>query len=354
MNNSTTPRRWALTALTFLSLLVNQNLYSQCADFVSYPPDASVQIILALGAGGTVDLNEAVLDNKGFVKNPVCDYYLSQNPGGPWSATPVTFDCGDVSTSPQTWYVRVDGVPPGTDGGPGATVRTLSITVVDNIPPTILLNPGDELRSADVGVCSYLTTGTEFDATISDNCGVVITYVLSGATTGNYIGTLDALPSAVQFNVGITTVNFSGVDPSGNVSNGASFQVEIEDTEDPVVSPCPANEVLVTAPGFCSSALFNITAPAFPSEITENCSVTSIDWEATGATAATGSDDVSLNFNLGITTVTYTVTDASGNTGTCDFTVTVTDDEDPAFTGMPFRSTSKSELLPAVNTNEPL
>jgi hypothetical protein len=78
MNNSTTPRRWALTAMTFLSLLVSQNLYSQCADFVSYPPDASVQIILALGAGGTVDLNEAVLDNKGFVKNPACEYYLSK------------------------------------------------------------------------------------------------------------------------------------------------------------------------------------------------------------------------------------------------------------------------------------
>ena len=171
MNNSTTPRRWALAAVTCLSLLVSQNLYSQCADFVSYPPDATVNVILALGAGGTVDLNEAVLNNKGFTKNPSCDYYLSQSLAGPWSATPVTFDCNDTGgASPQIWYVRVDGIPPGDDGGPGATIRTLSITVVDNIPPTILINPGDELRSSDVGVCTYLTTGTEFDATIGDNC----------------------------------------------------------------------------------------------------------------------------------------------------------------------------------------
>lgn len=332
MNNSTTPRRWALAAVTCLSLLVSQNLYSQCADFVSYPPDATVQIILALGAGGTVDLNEAVLNNKGFTKNPSCDYYLSQSLGGPWSATPVTFDCSDVSTSPQTWFVRVDGIPPGDDGGPGATIRTLSITVVDNIPPTIFLNPGDELRSSDVGACTYLTTGTEFDATIGDNCSLTITYVLSGATTGNHVSTLDG----VSFNTGITTVNFSAVDASGNVSNGTPFTVEVEDTEPPIVSPCPADEVFVTAPGFCSSALSNITAPAFPGEITENCGILSTTWEATGATATTGSGDVVANFNLGASTVTYTVTDAYGNTGTCSFTVTVTDDEDPslAFTGV--------------------
>ena len=331
MNNSTTPRRWALAAATFLSLLVSQNLYSQCADFVSYPPDATVNVILALGAGGTVDLNEAVLNNKGFTKNPSCDYYLSQSLGGPWSATPVTFDCADVSTSPQKWYVRVDGMPAGDDGGPGATIRTLSVTVVDNVPPTIFVNPGDELRSADVGACTYLTTGTEFDATIGDNCSLIITYILSGATTGSFTGTLDG----VEFNTGITTVNFSAVDPSGNVSNGLSYEVEVEDTEAPTVSPCPSDEVFITAPGSCSSALSNITAPAFPGEITENCTIVSINWASTGATSTSGSGNVATNFNLGMSTVTYTVTDASGNTGTCSFNVTVTDDEDPTFVNVP-------------------
>ena len=42
------------------------------------------------------------------------------------------------------------------------------------------------------------------------------------------------------------------------------------------------------------------------------------------------SDYISGNtFDLGETTVTYTVTDAAGNTATCDFTVTVIDNEPP-------------------------
>ncbi|HPI06150.1 MAG TPA: HYR domain-containing protein [Saprospiraceae bacterium] len=332
--------------MTCLSLLVSQNLYSQCADFVSYPPDATVQIILALGAGGTVDLNDAVLNNKGFVKNPACDYYLSENPGGPWAATPVTFDCTDVSTSPQTWYVRVDGVPPGNSGGPGATVRTLAITVVDNIPPTILINPFDDMRPADGGVCTYLTTGTEFDATIADNCDVIITYLLSGATSGTHVGTLDG----VMLNAGITTVNFSAVDPSNNVSNGVAYLIEVDDNESPVIASCPADLALFTAPGSCSSALSNITAPAFPGSITENCDIVSIDWAATGATTTNGSGNVATNFNLGMTTVTYTATDAAGNTGTCSFEVTVTDDEDPGFTG----TTSSQSIGTSTGTATPL
>jgi len=41
----------------------------------------------------------------------------------------------------------------------------------------------------------------------------------------------------------------------------------------------------------------------------------------TGVTVATGSGNVGTHqFNLGITTVTYTVTDAAGNTATCSYT----------------------------------
>jgi hypothetical protein len=94
--------------------------------------------------------------------------------------------------------------------------------------------------------------------------------------------------------------------------------------------------VYSTAPGSCLSDISNIIAPVYPIEITENCpDFISVDWEATGATAATGSGDIAINFGLGITTVTYTVSDAAGNTGTCSFMVTVTDDEDPTFVDVP-------------------
>ena len=39
--------------------------------------------------------------------------------------------------------------------------------------------------------------------------------------------------------------------------------------------------------------------------------------------------DTGTRFNIGSTDVTYTATDASGNTGSCTITVTVVDVEDP-------------------------
>jgi hypothetical protein len=63
--------------------------------------------------------------------------------------------------------------------------------------------------------------------------------------------------------------------------------------------------------------------------VTDNCStISSLTWALTGATIAsspgTGINYLgTFNFNVGTTTVTYTATDASGNTRTCIFTVSV-------------------------------
>jgi hypothetical protein len=60
----------------------------------------------------------------------------------------------------------------------------------------------------------------------------------------------------------------------------------------------------------------------------DNCAVSTLIWELTGATTGTspltGSNNLGTYiFNVGATTVTYTATDAAGNTSTCIFTVTV-------------------------------
>jgi hypothetical protein len=49
----------------------------------------------------------------------------------------------------------------------------------------------------------------------------------------------------------------------------------------------------------------------------------------------TGTASPNRNFDVGVTTVTYYVEDIYGNTNTCSFTVTVTDDEDPYFVNCP-------------------
>jgi hypothetical protein len=108
---------------------------------------------------------------------------------------------------------------------------------------------------------------------------------------------------------------------------------------------CPANIVAPTDPGVCTATI------TVPNPTTgDNCAVTTLTWVMTGATTgsspATGINFVGTRtFNLngttgqGITTITYTVKDASGNTATCSFTVTVNDIWIPVISGQPTNQT---------------
>src|SRR5260221_13439153 len=86
------------------------------------------------------------------------------------------------------------------------------------------------------------------------------------------------------------------------------------DNQTPAIT-CPTNLVLTTDAGWCTRS--NVT---FTVNATDNCSVTNlVSRPPSGST-----------FPLGTTTVTNTATDASGNTSSCTFTVTVTENEKPA------------------------
>jgi hypothetical protein len=84
------------------------------------------------------------------------------------------------------------------------------------------------------------------------------------------------------------------------------------------------------------SALTPTPEAAWDATATDNCSVASIQYVLTGATTGTGTGLFqSLSgvvFNLGTTTVTWTVTDGSGNTDVCSFDVIVEDNQDPVIT----------------------
>ncbi len=132
-------------------------------------------------------------------------------------------------------------------------------------------------------------------------------------------------------------------DASGNTAT-CSFTVTVVDNQAPTVT-CPANIVANTNPGVCTATV------ATPNPTTsDNCAVTTVTWVMTGATTgsspATGINFVGTRaFNLngttgqGITTITYTVKDAAGNTSTCSFTVTVNDVAIPVIGGQPANQT---------------
>ena len=192
MNISTTPRRVAQGLLVLCFTLASMvGAKAQCSDFTAFPPGA-VTINLTLDAFGNVSLNEAVLNANSFVKDPMCFYWLSQTPAilASYSNAPINFDCFDVASSPQTWYVRAGGNPGiGDDMGPGATVIPITVNVIDNISPTITCI-ANQVRNAG-GTCFYTAVGAEFDwLTVADNCATNITYTLSGATSGTGGSTL--------------------------------------------------------------------------------------------------------------------------------------------------------------------
>jgi hypothetical protein len=151
------------------------------------------------------------------------------------------------------------------------------------------------------------------------------------------------LPSGSAFPVGVTTNTFRVTDASGNTAT-CSFTVTVVDNQAPTIT-CPANIIANTNAGVCTAT---VTTPN--PTTADNCGVTAVTWVMTGATTgsspATGINFVGTRtFNLngttgqGVTTITYTVKDASGNIGTCSFTVTVNDVGIPAIGGQPANQT---------------
>ncbi len=103
------------------------------------------------------------------------------------------------------------------------------------------------------------------------------------------------------------------------VVTGALFTVTVNDTQKPTIS-CPSSVTATYDPATCGRIVNGLAPTA-----SDNCAVSKVQFVLTGATTGSGNNDASgTNFQLGVTTVTYVVTDVNGNTNSCSFTVTVT------------------------------
>ncbi len=127
------------------------------------------------------------------------------------------------------------------------------------------------------------------------------------------------LASGSEFPLGTTTNTFVVTDATGNTAT-CSFAVTITDEEDPTIS-CPAPINVNVDAGICGAVVEFETPEVFDNsgEVT----VTQIAGPVSGS-----------EFPVGTTTVTFQVEDASGNTATCSFDVTVNDNEAPEITSV--------------------
>lgn len=184
-------------------------------------------------------------------------------------------------------------------------------------PPVVSNCPANISITLNGSECSLPVNWTAPTAT--DNCEV-----------SDFTGTHDP---GDAFSSGTTTVEYTATDNHGNTTT-CSFTVTVQDNSKPVFSGCPG-DITVEANTSCG-AVVNWTPPT----VSDQCTA-----------ALTTSHDPGDTFNSGTTKVTYTATDNSGNTSTCEFNVTVEDDGAPQLTGCPNNITVNADESCEVKVN---
>ena len=162
---------------------------------------------------------------------------------------------------------------------------------------------------------------------------------------GNNLVQTTGLPSGSDFPVGTTINTFIVTDNSGNTAS-CSFSVTVTDEETPAIE-CPPSVSITTSNLSSEGDCFGLYEWLHPIP-TDNCEIDQYHVVYTNpdntvedpndlyqVLTNTISNQPSRQFAVGTTTVEYYVEDEHGNTNTCTFQVTVTDDENPEFLSCP-------------------
>jgi hypothetical protein len=255
-----------------------------------------------------------------FVPSDVGPFYT-----GPGATTCGTF-VGDATlgtaTASDNCSVTVtrSGVPAGNNFPVGDTDITYTaadpsgntitahqhVTVVDNTPPVVTA-PAPVTLYTGPGATSCSVTVSDLNATLgtgsaTDNCPGVGAVTRSGVPAGN------------TFPLGNTTLTYSATDAHSN-SASATQNVTVVDNTPPVVTLNGANPMTVE----CHTSFTDPGATA-----DDNCA-----GNVTSGIGITGSVNPNV---VGTYTLTYSVGDGHGNTGTATRTVNVVDTIPPVMT----------------------
>ena len=193
-----------------------------------------------------------------------------------------------IGTTTVTWTVS--------DDNSNMATCTQDVVVIDETAPTIVC-PSTVTVSTDIGLCTASGVALGMPS-FTDNC--------SGSTVAN-----DA-PSI--FPLGTTMVTWTVTDASGNMATCIQ-QVIVEDNTAPQIA-CPANIFIDADAGECFASSVLLGTPSN----SDNCP------------GQTVSNNAPSTFPVGITMVTWTVTDAAGNSTSCIQEVTIRDSELPSIT----------------------
>ncbi|MBI5914486.1 MAG: proprotein convertase P-domain-containing protein [Bacteroidetes bacterium] len=173
-----------------------------------------------------------------------------------------------------------------------------------------------------------------FTGTVTLNSNVFIPYVSSPNCPGGTIeiwtdGTATIPFPPTNYNCadeGLMVTVWVTIEDPFSQSNAIPFVVTIVDDVPPLVA-FPADVTVSSDPNTCAAVVSTLTPV-----VTDNCpSSVSTTWIRTGATGGSGSNSANGTYNVGVTSVMFTVTDGA-NTVTHTTVVTVNDNQPPSFT----------------------
>ncbi|HLP51394.1 MAG TPA: T9SS type A sorting domain-containing protein [Chitinophagales bacterium] len=256
-----------------LTAVDNSGNTSTCQTLVTVvdneAPVANCQNVTAVLVGSEATVTAAEINNGSTDNCGIASLTLDNT----------TFSCAELGANTVTLTVA--------DYSGNATTCQATVTVVDNTAPVAnCKNVTAVLNGNTVSV-----TATDVDSESSDNCGVASVSIDNGTFT--------------CANLGANTVTLTATDASGN-SSTCQATVTVVDNEAPVAV---CQNVTVTLNGGTAT----VTAAQVDNGSSDNCTIASLSLSNTEFTCA----------NIGNNTVTLTVTDQSGNSSTCDATVTV-------------------------------
>ncbi len=194
--------------------------------------------------------------------------------------------------------------------------------------PAVVSNTsgGTYVFTPTAGQCANIQTLTvtvtqktipQFDA-VSELCVGSVPPSLPATSKNGIHGTWN--PSVITTSAPAIT-DYTFTPDAGLCSSSVTMSIAVGDTEPPVVV-CKAPQALPIDPGMLTYTVKGVELD--PLSSTDNCSLGSVTNSINGLATLTG-----VQFPIGVTTVTWTVTDKTGNHSDCSFTVTVNDNTKP-------------------------
>lgn len=214
-----------------------------------------------------------------------------------------------------TWTATDD-----TNDSVASCTQSVTVTGTDNVAPTLVI-------PANVSVTTNSCSATLDDelgvATAEDNCAPSVNIVRTG------------VPANFVFPTGTTVITYTATDASGNTAVGTQLVTVHENTPPSIVAP--ANVTAYTGPGATSCGAVVGDATLGTASANDNCP---------GVTVTRTGVPAGNNFPVGPNVVTYTATDASGNTAVATQQVTVIDNTPPTISCV---ADIVADFDPAVN-----